>query len=66
MVKSQVRENRPPGSLRGPPGNRRPYRDHGDPTGQFLRNQIKDGPVESDWFAETREGMKLMSERVAP
>ncbi len=36
------------------------------PTGQFLRNQIKGGPVESDWFAETREGMKLMSKRVSP
>ena len=37
----------------------------GKPTGQFLRNQIKDGSVESDWFAETREGMKLMSTRVS-
>jgi len=27
MVKSPVRENRPPGSVRGAPGNRRPYRD---------------------------------------
>ncbi len=27
-VKSPVRENRPPGSVRGAPGNRRPYRDH--------------------------------------
>jgi hypothetical protein len=26
-VKSPVRENRPPGSVRGAPGNRRPYRD---------------------------------------
>jgi hypothetical protein len=38
----------------------------GNPTGQFLRNQIKDGPTESDWFAETREGMRLMSKRVSP
>jgi hypothetical protein len=27
MMKSPVRENRPPGSVRGAPGNRRPYRD---------------------------------------
>ncbi len=27
-MKSPVRENRPPGSVRGAPGNRRPYRDH--------------------------------------
>ena len=36
------------------------------PTGQFLRNHIKDGPVESDWFVEAREGMKLMrSKRIS-
>ena len=28
-LKSPVRENRPPGSVRGAPGNRRPYRDIG-------------------------------------
>jgi hypothetical protein len=28
-LKSPVRENRPPGSVRGAPGNRRPYRDFG-------------------------------------
>jgi hypothetical protein len=28
-LKSPVRENRPPGSVRGAPGNRRPYRDKG-------------------------------------
>ena len=33
----------------------------GKPTGQFLCNQIEDGPVESDWFAETREGMRTMT-----
>ena len=38
----------------------------GKPTGQFLRNQIKDGSVESDWFSETREGMKLMGKHVSP
>jgi len=27
-LKSPVRENRPPGSVRGAPGNRRPYRDN--------------------------------------
>ena len=27
VLKSPVRENRPPGSVRGAPGNRRPYRD---------------------------------------
>ena len=27
VVKSPVRENRPPGSVRGAPGNWRPYRD---------------------------------------
>jgi hypothetical protein len=27
-VKSPVRENCTPGSVRGAPGNRRPYRDH--------------------------------------
>ena len=26
-LKSPVRENRPPGSVRGAPGDRRPYRD---------------------------------------
>jgi hypothetical protein len=30
MMKSPVRENRPPGSVRGAPGNRRPYRDPAD------------------------------------
>ena len=34
MVKSPVRENRPPGSVRGAPGNRRPYRD--PPTASIL------------------------------
>jgi hypothetical protein len=29
-------------------------------TGQFLRNHIKDGPVESDWFVEAREGMNFV------
>ena len=38
----------------------------GKPTGQFLGNQIKDSSVESDWFAETREGIKIMSKRVSP
>ena len=28
-LKSPVRENRPPGSVRGAPGNRCPYLDHG-------------------------------------
>jgi len=37
-----------------------------EPTGQFLRDAIKDGPVESDWFVEAREGMKLMRKRVSP
>ena len=36
-VKSPVRENRPPGSVRGAPGNRRPYR---DPTRQFVVNAV--------------------------
>jgi hypothetical protein len=35
------------------------------PTGQFLRNHIKDGPVESDWFVEAREGMKFMRKRAS-
>ena len=35
------------------------------PTGGFLRNQVNDGPVESDWFAEAREGMKLMDKRIS-
>ena len=29
VEKSPVRENRPPGSVRGAPDNRRPYRDPG-------------------------------------
>jgi hypothetical protein len=29
-LKSPVRENRPPGSVRGAPGNRRPYLDIAD------------------------------------
>ena len=33
-LKSPVRENRPPGSVRGAPGNRRPYRD--SKAGDFL------------------------------
>ena len=36
MVKSPVRENRPPGSVRGAPGNRRPYRDPQGPYGLKL------------------------------
>ena len=39
--------------------------EHRKPTGQFLRNHIKDGPVESDWFVETREGMELMRKRAS-
>jgi hypothetical protein len=35
------------------------------PTGQFLRNHIQDGPLESDWFDEAREGMKVMRERIS-
>jgi hypothetical protein len=31
--------------------------ERGKPTGQFLRNRIKDGPVESDWFVEARKGL---------
>jgi len=31
-----------------------------------MGNHIKDGPVESDWFVEAREGMKLMrSKRIS-
>ena len=37
-LKSPVRENRPPGSVRGAPGNRRPYR---DPTG-LLRSVVEE------------------------
>ena len=42
-LKSPVRENRPPGSVRGAPGNRRPYRDRegargaGPPIAQYFR-----------------------------
>ena len=36
MVKSPVRENRPPGSVRGAPGNRRPYRDPGAVNARLL------------------------------
>ncbi len=39
--------------------------DRHKPTGQFLRNRIKDGPVESDWFIEAREGLTLMRNRVS-
>ena len=35
------------------------------PTGQFLRNHVKDGPVESDWFLEAHEGMQYMRKRVS-
>lgn len=35
------------------------------PTGRFLHNQVKDGAVESDWFAEAREGMKFMGKRIS-
>jgi hypothetical protein len=35
-LKSPVRENRPPGSVRGAPGNRRPYRDCGIKACQYL------------------------------
>ncbi len=35
------------------------------PTGRFLHKPIKDGPAESDWFAETREGMKLTGRRIS-
>lgn len=37
MMKSPVRENRPPGSVRGAPGNRRPYRDPPDNGVQMVR-----------------------------
>jgi hypothetical protein len=36
-LKSPVRENRPPGSVRGAPGNRRPYRDFGTKFGTKVR-----------------------------
>jgi len=39
--------------------------DRHKPTGQFLRNQVKDGPVESDWFVEAREGLTQMRHRIA-
>jgi hypothetical protein len=46
VVKSPVRENRPPGSVRGAPGNRRPYRDlragQGGETGD--KSEIR-GPI---------------------
>jgi len=35
------------------------------PTGRFLRNHVKDGSAESDWFAGAREGMKLMRKRIS-
>ena len=35
------------------------------PTGQFLRNHVKDGPLASDWFDEAREGMKVMRQRIS-
>ena len=35
-LKSPVRENRPPGSVRGAPGNRRPYRDSGVSAGRRI------------------------------
>jgi len=38
----------------------------GRATGQFLRNQIQDGPVESDWFAEAREGLRAMTKHFFP
>jgi len=39
--------------------------ERGKPTGKFLHNHVKDGSVESDWFAEAREGMKLMDRRIS-
>jgi hypothetical protein len=39
-MKSPVREYRPPGSVRGAPGNRRPYRDHCSTTDEDVATQI--------------------------
>jgi hypothetical protein len=41
------------------PGERR------QPPSQFLRNHLKDGPVDSDWFAEARAALKLMEGRAS-
>ena len=40
-MKSPVRENRPPGSVRGAPGNRRPYR---DPNRATVRSKLLTNP----------------------
>ena len=42
MVKSPVRENRSPGSVRGAPGNRRPYRDWTIPLTEMKRVSNRD------------------------
>ncbi len=48
-LKSPVRENRPPGSVRGAPGNRRPYRDIFNTCQNMKRSQqprlLADGPL---------------------
>jgi hypothetical protein len=35
----------------------------GKPTGQFMRNRVKRGPVEPDWFVKPRAGLNLMRQR---
>jgi len=44
-LKSPVRENRPPGSVRGAPGNRRPYRDRRKGEGYTSRGHFTRKPV---------------------
>jgi hypothetical protein len=45
-LKSPVRENRPPGSVRGAPGNRRPYRDG---TRAFMILSMHDSVIVREW-----------------
>ena len=49
-LKSPVRENRPPGSVRGAPGNRRPYRDV-----RFVKLCVSEGESPSSWRAKPLE-----------
>jgi RNA-directed DNA polymerase len=68
LLKSPVRDNRTPGSVRGPSGHRRSYRDDGQPRRQrvrvYLDNVIASAPVRDDLASpEERRALKLIQER---
>ena len=67
-VKSPVRENRPPGSVRGAPGNRRPYRDRIChlllPTRALRRARQRLSQIANDKFSMTNSQFRLPGENI--